>query len=285
MFIPMAILWTLFITILQCPILIPIYIAYEFARKKFNEERMSQIDFKNETYYREIIKKLSPAILSYIDDFKLEKKDVVATILLLEIKNKIRITNSIEIIDYSSEGLTEAEKYVFDVLIQKNMNEFNMIGFESIVKNECVQNNLLRAKQGKFNKIMGIILIFLVILGPILFSNMFNIFEMIDKNLNDQVAIMTLILITLLYMGLIIGCVASIIMYFIMKLINPYVRSNEGDEINKKIEGLKKYMKDYSNFEQKNKEDITLWEDYLIYSIIFGINTQIVEEVWEKICQ
>lgn len=281
----MAILWTLFITILKCPVLIPIYIAYKLAIKKFNKERMSEIDFKNDAYYRDIIKKMSPAILSYIDDFKLEKKDVVATILLLEIKNKIRITNSIEIIDYNSEGLTEVEKYVLDALIQRNMNEFNMIEFESIVKNECVQNNLLRAKQGKFSKIMGIILIFLVILGPILFSYMFNIFESIYKNVNDQAAIITLILIILIYSGSIIGCVASIIIYFIMKLINPYVRSNEGDEINEKIEGLKKYMKDYSNFEEKNKEDITLWEDYLIYSIIFGINTQIVEEVWNKICQ
>lgn len=76
-----------------------------------------------------------------------------------------------------------------------------------------------------------------------------------------------------------------LIFSLIMNKKNPYLRSKKGNDINEKIEGLRKYIKDFSNLEQKTKEDITLWEDYLIYSIIFGINTQIVEEVWEKICQ
>lgn len=80
-------------------------------------------------------------------------------------------------------------------------------------------------------------------------------------------------------------CIVFFIISLTMNVVNPYVRSKEGNDINEKIEGLRKYIKDFSNLEQKTKEDITLWEDYLIYSIIFGINTQIVEEVWEKICQ
>ena len=79
--------------------------------------------------------------------------------------------------------------------------------------------------------------------------------------------------------------ITFLIISLIMNKKNPYVRGKEGNAINEKLEGLKNYIKDYSNLEEKNKEDITLWEDYLIYSIIFGINTQIVEEVWEKICQ
>lgn len=39
----------------------------------------------------------------------------------------------------------------------------------------------------------------------------------------------------------------------------------------------------YSNLSEKDKNDLILWNEYLIYSVIFGINTQIVDELIELI--
>ena len=71
--------------------------------------------------------------------------------------------------------------------------------------------------------------------------------------------------------------------YKILNTLDPYVRNDEGKMINYKLEGLRKYLIDFSKIEEKTKEQLILWEEYLIYSVILGINTQIIDEVYDKI--
>ena len=67
--------------------------------------------------------------------------------------------------------------------------------------------------------------------------------------------------------------------YYIMQ-INSYRRTEKGEELNKKLEGLKQYIKDYSLLKDKDKDALTIWEEYLIYSVIFSINeTNIIQEI------
>ncbi len=40
----------------------------------------------------------------------------------------------------------------------------------------------------------------------------------------------------------------------------------------------KNYLKDFGNFEEKSHQELILWEDYLIYSVIFNLNTKIIKE-------
>ena len=74
-------------------VLIPEYIGKKMARKKVERENMSKIDFsKQKDYYRDILEGYSAAELRYIDDFKFdEKREIVATLLSLKLKNKIEI--------------------------------------------------------------------------------------------------------------------------------------------------------------------------------------------------
>jgi len=52
----------------------------------------------------------------------------------------------------------------------------------------------------------------------------------------------------------------------------PFYRTKKGEELNKILEGLKLYLKDYSNMKDKNSDMFYIWDDYLIYSIIFHQN-------------
>ena len=63
----------------------------------------------------------------------------------------------------------------------------------------------------------------------------------------------------------------------------PYSRTRLGKSLNKKVEGLKRYLEEFSTLEDKSKDAITIWDDYLIYSVIFGKNTKIVDEYLEKL--
>lgn len=89
--------------------------------------------------------------------------------------------------------------------------------------------------------------------------------------------------------GLVFSNLACMITIFIMPIYllaynviqsTLYLRTKKGEELNKKIEGLKKYIRDYSSLYEKGRKDLIIWEEYLIYSVIFDINdTTIVNEI------
>ena len=60
-----------------------------------------------------------------------------------------------------------------------------------------------------------------------------------------------------------------------------YKRTKKGQEINRKLEGLKNYLKDYSMLDEREAKELELWDEYLIYSVMFGHNQKIIEE-YEK---
>jgi uncharacterized membrane protein len=62
----------------------------------------------------------------------------------------------------------------------------------------------------------------------------------------------------------------------------PFKRTEKGEKINTNLEGLKNYLKEYSLLEKRNYEEIGIWEDYLIYSVIFKQNSKLTKEITEK---
>ena len=58
---------------------------------------------------------------------------------------------------------------------------------------------------------------------------------------------------------------------------------DNGKEIHEKLGGLKCFLKDFSKIEDKKRESIVLWDDYLIYSVLFGINKNIINEYKQMI--
>lgn len=262
------------------------YIAYKVVIRKHKKERIEKVDIKNDEYYREIIPKYSAAVLSYIDDFNIEKNDIAATLLSLKIKKCIEIhENEIEIINENVE-LAENEKYVMECL--KNNIEISMIEFKKYVKNDAFSSKLIEPKIDIGMKLgksigfsigsfcLGMVLMFLTIAnGKIIdnISGMFGIFMLFS------------------YFLFIMACFFAIpayiwikfFMYVGVKTNDPYIRTKEGKEINKKIEGLRRYILDYSMMDNKNKEDLIIWEEYLVYSVILGINKKAAEDVLRMI--
>ena len=87
---------TLIGTILENFYVIAIFIVIKIMRKKEYKNQLSKIDYKNEgKYYRDILNGYSPFILSYIDNFIFEgKRDIIATVLNLKLKQVIKIENN-----------------------------------------------------------------------------------------------------------------------------------------------------------------------------------------------
>ena len=290
-----------------------IYIGARIAYKKYSKEKLDKIDLKNNSYYRDIISKYSPAVLSYIDDFKLEEKDIVATLMSLELKQKLTIKDGIKIINDSEENLDENEKYIFkklksNTLKNINMLEFeenldenekyifkklksntlkniNMLEFEEKVKKDCLDYNLLEENKDIKKKIIKKI-IFSVCIYILIVVGFFNFPTFYNNIPNKNIAILFLPVMFILFFIMIILPFSTIVYiksYYRMNKQNPYIRNKQARNINKKLEGLRNYMKDFSQLSESQYNEIVLWEDYLIYSVILGQNSKIVKEIMEKI--
>ena len=273
------------ITLLKHFYITIIYIGGRTAYKKYSKDKLEKIDFKNENYYRDIINKYSPAVLSYIDDFQLEEKDIAATVMSLKLKNKINIEREIQIIDENEKDLDENEKYIFEHLKNNTYKNINMIEFEKMVIKDCLNYGLLEEKKDikkeKFKKQIFSVCIFILIV--VSFFYCIYIYNNID---NANIAIILLQIMFILFVGMIILPFAAVIhinSYCLMSRNNPYIRNKVAKNINTKLEGLRNYIKDFSQINERQYKEIELWEDYLIYSVILGKNSKIVEEVMDKI--
>lgn len=288
-FIGVMFLFFTVISLLKMMYLTIIYIGFRIAYNKYSKEKLEQIDFKNDTYYRDIISNYSPAELSYIDDFKLEEKDIVATLMSLELKQKIKIGDNIHLINESEEGLEENEKYVFNNIKNNTLKDINLIAFEEVVKKDALKNELLEEKKNIKKTILKKILTcslvyFAIIIGFIKFPEIFN------KLPTDQDIILVIMLVTMLvlFFAMIIfpySMIVYIKSYSLMNEINPYVRSKKAKGINIKLEGLKKYIKEYTLLDKKEYKEIVMWENYLIFAVMFGQNNNIVDKIMKKIKQ
>lgn len=84
-------------------------------------------------------------------------------------------------------------------------------------------------------------------------------------------------------------CATPICVYkyaYVVQLIQgfpKYTYTNKGRKIFLNLMGLKEYLQDYSVIEERTKEDLILWEEYIIYSVMFGINDKIIKEVYQNL--
>ena len=267
----------------------PISIIYWGVRssiKKHNKERLEKVDFENTDYYREILPKYSPAELSYIDDFNIDKEDIVATLLALELKGKINIKDDgIKVVNCKIEDLEKNEKYILNKVKEKGLKGINILEYTKIVEKDAVDKGLLQekhdVKKRLIKKIIANIIKFIFI---ILCSQALNAF-ILGKSINNiNMLYFILLMISWMLIVLIPGATITHIYHYIMlNKAQPYIRNNEGKMINLRLEGLRKYLLEFSMIKEKTKKHLRIWEEYLIYSVILGINTKLIDEVYNKI--
>lgn len=262
-----------------------IYIGIRIAYKKYNREKLESIDFKNDSYYREIISKYSPGVLSYVDNFKLEEKDIVATLMSLELKKKIKIEDKIKLVDENEENLEENEKYILDKIKNNKIKDINILTFEKKVISDCINDGLLEEKTDIKKKIIKKILICVLIYALLIIG--FNFLPMAFNNIqSDNWIVLLLPAMIIIFFAMVIFPFTTIVYirsYYFMNKLNPYIRNKKAKDINLKLEGLRNYIKDYSLLGQKDHKDIIIWDNYLIYSVMLGQNTEIVDEIMKKV--
>lgn len=247
------------------------YIGIRIAIKKHYKQKMNIIDLKKyKSYYRELIQKYSPAVLNYIDNFNVDKNTIIATIMSLELKGFI--DENMNIIKKDVSQLEKNEEFIYSNI--KNLKQIEINEFYKCIIDDCEKYKLIKEKkltEKEFDKEneKAVIIVAIIVFGFILSI-------VINKPI----------------MGLItffIGIIGYIITFSknmttkIIKEVDPYVRTKHGEKINEKLEGLKNYLQDYSSIKEKTADELVIWEDYLIYSVILNQNDKIIKEYEKKI--
>ena len=262
-----------------------IYFGFRFGINRFKKDKLSEIDFKKyEAYYRDILKNYSPAELSYIDKFEiLPQNDIAASLLSLELNKNIYLDNKIQINNTSTENISSNEKYILDSIEDGKITNLNEDEFTTKVKEDAIRNGLLKESKiewGKFTKVLILSLSFMALMIFICIT-LFNDFVSNPTNIADwKLFILMLAILLVLYLPISIGIYFNT--YIIKMKKNSYIRTKKGEELNENLEGLKNYLKDFSTMHEKDEKSLTLWEDYLIYSVIFNQNTKVIKNIWNK---
>lgn len=270
----------LIVTIIENFYIILIFIVIKIMRKREYKNQLSKIDYKNEgEYYRDILKGYSPFLLSYIDNFIFEgKRDIIATILNLQLKQVIKIENNTIIKLKEDNNLEESEQYILDNVSNGKIKIADTRELEQKIVKDAQNKELIEIKEsskGKNDKPLKNKLIIAFIISIFIFM----ILSAIATSINSDLLTTIILIFGLIFCNPIFYIILFIIKYYLSKA--KIKRTNKGEEINTKLEGLKNYIQEYSKLKEKNANDILLWEEYLIYSVIFNINDNVIKEMDE----
>lgn len=277
------IVFTVFVTAVSNIKMLIVLLGVLIGSKKFEFQKLDINDLKKyKGYYRDILKEYNPLNLSFVDDFKVSNSEtIIAELLHLEKNGYIKKENNELIVLKKDENLSSAEEYILDNIKDGKLNIKSTFELETLIQRDGSKQKIIKTKEYskeemKKTRMTEIVICAVVWLIFIIIINfMVNVtIEGTAENLMFLFFAMFLILAMLLPFIMI----ASNIAYSIRFYMNPYIRTKKGKELNMYIEGLKNYLKDYSMLDQKTQEDITLWDEYLIYSVLFGQNKKIIEE-------
>lgn len=226
------------------------------ALRLYSTKELDETDFeKNKNYYRDIIKNYSISVLNYIDNFTLDyKQSYTAKLLELQKNGIIEIKdNIITIINKPTKKLDiRFVESIINNRVTMTLEEYRLLVIDEAIEEELIIKN----NKDDSIKIASIIIISMIVTIILLICGF--IF-----------AIMLIIL----------EIPFVFVLMFIMDANNRiYKRTPKGKEINTKLNGLKLYMEHFTDMNNKKAEQLVLWEDYLICSVMFNINHKIQDE-------
>ena len=246
---------SLLVIIGHIPIII-IYIAFRVGIKKANKGKLSKIDYKNENiYFRDILKGYSSAELSYLDSFNInDVNNIAATLLGLQLKGVIELDQQEDkiIIKEHKTKLNSSETYIINNIKNGKLNNFESLNYTDLVKKDALESGLLKQTHMKKKTLIRIIIInsiiffISILLGLTLFFNTTS-----NNPMGNSWTIVGIVLIMIAVLIIVPFSSFLIITYLLKSITNSYKRTQLGEEINTKLEGLKNYIKEYSLLNEK----------------------------------
>ena len=315
-------------------ILIIIYLAFRFTKKKSIKQNTTYTQTYGIEYYRDKLPMLTATEISLITDLNIEnKKDISASLLNLYQKNIISFeSNKIIVNENNIQSLRQSDKNLIEMVTSGKIEDQKVREWKNICINEAIQDGYIqKTKRDRYSylkkinkvlktsfKVWGITFIILMIFTTISFLGNFpntitelyeeqsniSYSESTENNINENtleekgditdeqveelmknpiylvILIMHTLSIPVMFYAIIYRKSKMVVVKADESLQNNYERTKNGNELAEKIAGLKKYINEFSMLSQREKEEIVLWEDFLIYAVLLEENEKIIKDIF-----
>ena len=240
----------------------------QFLYEKFMIKKLESI-YKVEDleYYRDIIKSVSPAILSYCYNKKINIEDEVIAILLnLQIKHIIKFDNSHLVFVDDVSSLSKHEMFVVKNIKKFYNNKLLHNKFRKLLIQDMLKDGYIYQEETNKLNITYIMEFFMA--WMIIYILAVILFYMSAKSNG-------IFLILISYFFTFFG----VPFYkFIQSKICTVIRTNKAIELSAKLRGLKNYVNDFSIIKDLGVENVNIFDEYVLYAIIFNLKGRLNDE-------
>lgn len=268
-------------------------------------------------YYREKLTGIAPTTISLLMDLQIETKKDVSALLLKYVKMGVVSTENgeIQVLNMENAGLLPSDRTLLELLARKQAQPANLGGWKQQAVKEAVASGHLKYRGARQNVsslanscltgcLSGCLVPILLFLGVGAGSVALSRSGWLDKmnefalaapqdfgteQLNYFLASPDIILaiavsalVVLLFLAMLWLPVAALLRT-ILSASNAMIllkRTEEGEMLTAQISGMKNFIHDFSNLSEAEKEQIILWDDFLIYAVVLEENERIIEDIF-----
>ena len=245
------------------------------------EKNMKKTAFNME-YFRDFPASYGPEVLEYLLDKNVTEKSLSATILNLIYKKVLKV----EVIDrklkddyklvlqeYDETSLTETEKIALNLIINEIGNSKEVV--LSTIRKHCSTlsnaNNVMNLYNDFIRKSKSLgksELFFATTPGLVAFSVIFSLLGLVLTFISFAL--------DLSWLGIIIIILMIALIIFV---ITRKFYTKKGAEHYAKWMAHKKFLEDFSRFNEKELPEVTLWDKYLVYATILDCADKLSKEM------
>lgn len=242
-------------------------------------------------YYRDNLSELNPALVSTLVDLDLYgKKDVIATLLRLYNKKVISFdkNGNITVLSNSISKLGNDEQELLNLIHTNQLNNKTYLlrwKQNRLLEAEhmgYIQKKSLSNKEKHVRKYLYTALLFTLIIFFVIYGGYLN------SDVDEQFSSIPSVIITSI--GFLFADAMLFIPWYRATMYAAYMNRNDfmwirtplGNEVAEKIAGLNRFINEFSLLSDAKKDEVTLWDDYLVYSIVLEENDKIVDEICKK---
>lgn len=268
-------------------------------------------------YYREKLTGIPPATISLLMDLQIEaKKDVTALILKYAKMGAISMEDgTIRVYSRELPDLTPSDRTLLELISQGQAQPANLGQWKRQAIAEAVESGNLKYRGARQNIsllshsccmgcLSGCLIPILLFIGvglgaaTLKKSGWMNTIEDLlaaapqdfgteqvsylfsSPDMIIAVAVAALLVLMLFAM---LWLPAAALLRTVLSASGAVVRlkrTEEGELLTAQISGLKNFIRDFSNLSEAEKEQLILWDDFLIYAVVLEENKRIIEDIF-----
>ena len=259
------------------------YVAIRVGNNIYNKIKV-RLAKDEGIYVRDIEIEYSPAVLSYLQNQKIEKKkDLVASILNLCAKGFLKIEKKEEnhyelkpLPNKDSERLKKDEKYLYRTICKKEKLDMNI--WMKYIKEEFESYHFTKKDKIRIDLIF-LYSYFIMMIGFLIYLQVSEG----NQNYSGILIAMFILLFVAIELSILEPPIRAIIRYLRKGEYLDGTYTVKGAKEMKRWDKYKKFLEDYTLLEDKPLESVIVLEKHLAYATVLNVNTSYTKSFIEQL--